>query len=110
MENVISIDKPTSDKLKNLLSSLGVDADVLRIFMSGMGCSGAMFNIAKDQLNEDDLSVDFDGIKYVVQKDLAKEFEGFDIINIEQYGDNGLFVKPRKMQESSCSSCGGGCH
>lgn len=109
-KELISIDKKASDELKNLLKSMNVETDTLRIFMVGMGCGGAMFNLAQDKKNDDDYSMEFDGMTYVVQENLAEAFEGFDIITFDQYGTQGLAVRPRKTQESGCASCGGGCH
>lgn len=108
-KELISIDKNTSDELKNLLKSMNVEGNTLRIFMVGMGCGGAMFNLAQDEKNDDDYSCEFDGMTYVVEKNLIDAFDGFDIISFDQYGSKGLAVRPRRIQESNCSSCGGSC-
>lgn len=107
---VIGIDHEASEELKKLLSSLNVDASVIRIFISGMGCSGANFNLAMDSIKSNDISFEFEGITYVVGKELIDEFEGFDIINFDNYGRTGLVVRPRKMDAAGgCGSCSG-CH
>lgn len=105
-ENLISIDHEASEELKNILASNNLEASVIRIFISGMGCGGINFNLAQDEEKDDDVSIDFEGIKYVVSKDLVEEFEGFDIIYFDNFGYGGLVVKPRKVQETGgCAGC-----
>lgn len=112
MEQVITIDDRASSELKELLSSMDIKADTIRVFISGMACHGPMFNIAKDEVKENDYSINFDGITYVADKALMEEFGGFDIQYIEDDSFHGLYVNPKIMPESEggCSSCGGGCH
>lgn len=111
VKEVIGIDHEASDALKKLLGSLNIEADVIRIFIAGMGCSGVNFNLAKDEVQDTDLVREFEGMKYVVSKSLAEEFEGFDIIYYNNLGQSGLVVKPRKIIQSGggCATCSGCC-
>lgn len=106
----ITIDQKASDKLKSLLQEKSIETDTLRVILAGMGCSGPMFNLAKDDAQEGDLVVEFDGMKYAVEKKLVDEFEGFQILHYEQDGMTGVYVQPVKVMEAGgCSSCSG-CH
>lgn len=107
MDTVIAIDKRASEELKSILESMSVNADTIRIFISGMACHGPMFNIAKDEEKSNDYSMEFDGIKYVADKALMEEFGGFEIQYLEEDGFHGLYVKPQIVPESG--GCGGSC-
>lgn len=111
MEPKIRINREASDALKDLLSSLGMTADTLRVFISGMSCSGPMFNIAKDEQNDKDYSCEFDGIKYIADQPLIDQFGGFEIQFVKEEDFRGLYVKPDIMPNlGGCATCGGGCH
>ena len=77
----------------------------VRVYVAGMGWSGPSFGLALDELKEEDLKFEADGISFIMEKDL---FDTFGDIKIEQT-PRGFIVAPVAPQESGCGSCGGSC-
>ncbi len=104
----IIVEQKASDDLKSILSEKGIKNNTLRIFLSGMGCSGATFNLASDEFKETDLKVEFDGINYIVDKLLVDKYEGFEIKYVKQGDMGGVYVQALNVgEEDACSSCSG---
>lgn len=104
----INVEKKASDNLKYILSEKSIKNNTLRIFLSGMGCSGPNFNLASDEVKETDIIVDFEGLNYIVDKSLVDQYEGFEIKYVEQGDMGGVYVQALNVGESSaCSSCSG---
>lgn len=103
----ISIQKEASDRLKEILSEKQIEGNVVRIFMSGSGCSGPMFNLAVDEVKENDEQVEFEGMKYVVEKSLIEQYEGFEILPFENGEIKSIYVEALSTGDSGCSSCSG---
>ncbi|MPN23294.1 Iron-sulfur cluster insertion protein ErpA [bioreactor metagenome] len=104
----ITVDKKASDELKSILSEKNINTDTLRIFLSGMGSSGPMFNLAQDEAKDSDLKVEFEGLNFVVDKTLVSQYDGFEVLYVEQGDMGGVYVQALNVGESSgCSSCSG---
>ena len=104
----ITVDKKASDELKSILSEKNINTDTHRIFLSGMGCSGPMFNLAQDEAKDSDLKVEFEGLNFVVDKTLVSQYDGFEVLYVEQGDMGGVYVQALNVGESSgCSSCSG---
>ena len=70
-----------------------------------------MFNIVIDEANDNDLVETINEVKFIVDKELAEEYQGFIILSTEENEGRGLSLRPVVQPEGGgCASCGGGCH
>lgn len=106
----IRMNEQASNALNDLLSGKGIDSKEIRVFLAGFACSGPQFNLAIDPEKEGDLTVEIDGFKLNVEQKLVDEFGGFEIKYYEDGDQSGIYIEPDIKPESSCSTCGGGCH
>lgn len=103
----ITIEKEASDRLKEILSEKQIEGSVVRIFMSGSGCSGPMFNLAIDELKENDIHIEFEGMSYVAEKSLIDQYQGFEILAFDNGEIKSIYVQALDTGDSGCSSCSG---
>ena len=92
----IRMNKEASDALKGLLTSKGIEATDIRVFVAGFSCSGPQFNLAIDPAKEGDYSVEIDGFTLRVEQKLIDEFGGFEIIpesTLSQISNLNLLVQ-----------------
>ena len=106
----IRMNKEAADALKELLTSKGIEAKDIRVFVAGFSCSGPQFNLAIDPAKEGDYSVEIDGFTLRAEQKLIDEFGGFEIKHFSDGTNSGIYIEPDIKPQSSCSSCGGGCH
>lgn len=107
MEHLI-ISAEAAEQLKEIMEEKGFSENVIRVFISGMGCSGPMFNLAVDEVREDDESVDAQGLKLVAEESLIRDYGGFEIKTFEDNGIKTLYVDPFVQAEAGgCAGCTG---
>lgn len=106
----IRMNTDASKALNDLLASKEIDSKDIRIFLAGFACSGPQFNLAIDPVKEGDISEEIDGFSLHVEKKLVDEFGGFEIKYYQEGEQSGVYIEPDIKPESSCSTCGGGCH
>ncbi|MDR0311136.1 MAG: iron-sulfur cluster assembly accessory protein [Acidobacteriota bacterium] len=81
----------------------------LRIAAVAGGCSGFQYQMTLDkQQAEDDESLDFDGLKVLVDTQSMIFLDGTTIDFVEARDGSG-FTFDNPNAQSGCSSCGGGC-
>lgn len=94
---------------KELLKENNIEADILRINLSGNGWSGPVFNIVLDEQKSEDEVTEIGDLKFIVEKELVEDFGGFTILSPEETGREGFSLDPDKGTKSggcsSCSSC-----
>jgi iron-sulfur cluster assembly accessory protein len=74
---VIAITDTAADKVRNLMEAEGVPELALRVAVRPGGCSGFSYEMFFDtDVAEDDKSVDFNGVKVVVDPSSAMLLEG----------------------------------
>jgi iron-sulfur cluster assembly accessory protein len=74
---VIAITDTAADKVRNLMEAEGVPELALRVAVRPGGCSGFSYEMFFDtDIAEDDKSVDFNGVKVVVDPSSAMLLEG----------------------------------
>ncbi|MDO5536377.1 MAG: IscA/HesB family protein [Desulfovibrionaceae bacterium] len=82
----------------------------IRLFISPGACSGPALNMALDQVDEDDVTVEKDGVTFCMTKALAERVGN---VRISLDGENFVIRCERPVVDptvfSSCSCCSGGC-
>jgi Fe-S cluster assembly iron-binding protein IscA len=95
----------TIQEFKRILESKEGRPHSIRIFISGMGCSGPKFGLVLDPQKEGDLVYEEGGVSFLVEPDIHEAFGDF-LVDFQQ---DGFVVKPMLEQESGCGGCGGSC-
>lgn len=94
----------------NYLKESNVESDTLRVFLSGQGWGGPVFNLALDEQKPEDIVEKINDITFIMNGDLLKEYDGVTIKCGEENGRGGFTIEPNKTPDgggcSSCSSCG----
>ncbi|SFB18952.1 HesB-like protein [Clostridium frigidicarnis] len=107
--SIVKISDATYKEFKDLLDENELENYIIRLNLAGMACSGPVFNIIKDDKNENDEVEVINEITFLVGKELIESFGGFEIQGTEENG-RGLMIEPFNKPESggcsSCSSCG----
>jgi iron-sulfur cluster assembly accessory protein len=77
-------------------------------FVAGVACSGVQYGLAlDDEVKEDDVTMESNGIKLVMAKDIERSFSEGSIDYIEDENGKGFLI--RNPNAGGCGTCGG-CH
>ena len=109
---MIEITDKAASELKILIAEEDKDRPgvFLRIFIAGIACSGIQYGLALDESTEkDDVTVESNGIKVIMTKDIAKSFEAGSIDLIEDENGKGFMIRGSTVS-GGCGSCSGGCN
>lgn len=102
----VEISQETIDEIKRTIETQSDRPANVRIFLAGHGCSGPSLGLALDEIKDTDLIDESGELKFIMDKDV---YEQMGEVKVEFVG-NGYHVSSVNEVESSCSSCGGGCH
>jgi iron-sulfur cluster insertion protein len=81
----------------------------LRIFVAGVACSGIQYGLAfDDEQKEDDITMESNGIKLVMAKEIERGFSEGSIDFIEDENGKGFLIR-NPSAGGGCGTCGG-CH
>jgi len=105
-----------AEQLAGLLANPDVDAEGIRVFVSGGGCGGMTYGMTyADSIDERDKVLEGDGFKIVVDAIAMSYLKGCDI-DFTQDGLNASFVFNNVFQSvggsgvcGACGAVGGGC-
>jgi len=105
---MIQVTEKAAAELKTLLEQEGKSDLALRIFVAGVACSGVQYGLAlDDEIGEDDVTLESNGIKLVMAKDIERSFTDGSIDYIEDENGKGFLI--RNPSAGGCGTCGG-CH
>ena len=106
---MIEVTEKAATELKTLLEEEGKPDLALRIFVAGIACSGVQYGLALDEeVKDDDVTMESNGIKLVMAKDIERSFTEGSIDFIEDENGKGFLI--RNPNAGGCGSCGGGCY
>jgi iron-sulfur cluster assembly accessory protein len=95
--------------VKNIMDEKKLEGYALRVFVAGGGCCSVQFGMALDnQIRENDLTFDSDGIQVVVDNASIQYLQGgkIDFINDPQHGQGFIVDSPAAKKESGEWGCG----
>ena len=92
------------DKIRDLLAEEADEELCLRVFVTGGGCSGFQYEIALDEARDDDLVLEGDGEKVVVDS-VSLPFLANAVIDFSEELIGARFVIENPNASSSCG-CG----
>lgn len=108
--NIITISDIAYDEFLDFLKENGVENNILRIDLAGMGCSGPVFNLIIDEEKPNDEVVKVNDVTFLIDKSLVSQFGGFVLECSEENDLAGFSLEPLiKSDIGGCSTCGG-CH
>ncbi len=77
---VIVLTETAATKARHLIDEEGNDKLMLRVFITGGGCSGFQYGFSFDEsLNEDDTVIEYNGIKLVVDSMSLQYLTGSEV-------------------------------
>lgn len=101
---MIAIDEKSLLSIKNKLKSNNQQGENIRIYFSGVGADGPIFDITIDNKKVDDLIYHIDGMTVLVNE---YEYMQYGDFRINTDNSNHLNIKSENMELSMC--CGQGC-
>ncbi|MDR7665379.1 iron-sulfur cluster assembly accessory protein [Methanosarcina sp. Z-7115] len=106
---MIEVTEKAASELKTLLEQEEKPELALRIFVAGVACSGVQYGLAfDDEVKEDDVTMESNGIKLIMNKDIETSFSEGSIDFVEDENGKGFLI--RNPTAGGCGTCGGGCH
>lgn len=101
----VEITQVAQEKLKEIMEEKGAASQSVRIYIAGFGWGGPSFGLALDEQKEND-EVDTAGdIKFVVDNDVASQFNHFNIDYLNDWLRRGFYITANGAH-SSCWSKG----
>ncbi len=101
----VQINETTISEIAAVLDQNADRERTVRIFVSGMQCSGPAFGLALDPIAEGDSEYECGNFKLIMDKELSDAYDEW----VVDYVQGGFLVKPANMQSGCGSGCGGGC-
>jgi iron-sulfur cluster assembly protein len=101
---VVSLTSEAQSRLKELLAKENNPDLALRVFVSGGGCSGMQYGMAfDDQRRADDVVVDTDGVRIIVDDFSVSYIRGSEIDYVDSLMGAGFTVhNPNAVHSCSC--------
>ncbi len=104
---MLTITAKAVDKAKEFLKEKDLESQgALRVFVVGGGCSGYQYGMAiARQPDEDDVVIEHDGVRLVVDPDSAPLLEGAEIDYVDDLMKAGFTIfNPNAVKSCACGS------
>ncbi|MEJ7788867.1 MAG: iron-sulfur cluster insertion protein ErpA [Thermoleophilaceae bacterium] len=103
---MVTLTDIAAEKVKGFLSSQESEGEVgLRVGVRGGGCSGFQYALALDELKEDDLVFDYEGIRLIVDPASMRYVDGSEVDYTESLMGSGFEVNnPNVTASCGCGS------
>jgi iron-sulfur cluster assembly protein len=104
---MLTMSVKASEKAKELFREKGIEGEgALRVFVVGGGCSGYQYGMAlARQPDADDLVVEQDGVRLLVDPDSAPLLEGAEIDYVDDLMKAGFTIhNPNAVHSCACGS------
>lgn len=105
-QSTIVLTPMATQAVKNLLEKRNLQGFALRVFVTGGGCSGLQYGMALEQnVRNNDLTWDFDGVKVVVDEISIQYLNGAVIDYVEGIMESGFKINnPNALTSCACGS------
>ena len=101
----ISLTPAAVEAVHDLMQKRSLENYALRVFVSGGGCSGFQYGMALEgNIREQDLTLEFDGVKVVVDEISIDYLRGATVDYVESVMGSGFKIE----NPNAVSSCGCG--
>ncbi len=95
--------------VRNIMDEKKLDGYALRVFVAGGGCCSVQFGMALDnQIRDNDLTFESDGIQVIVDDASMKYLQGgkIDFVNDPRHGQGFIVDSPSAKKETGECGCG----
>jgi iron-sulfur cluster assembly protein len=103
-QQVVTLTEAASKMVRDILAKEESDSLALRVYVAGGGCSGLQYGMALDDPMEDDILVNYEGIRVVVDPESLRFIQGSEIDYVDGLMGAGFTVN----NPNAVSSCGCG--
>ena len=102
----VSVTDAAAERTKFLLKTKGLSDGGLRVFVVGGGCSGWQYGMAlAESFEADDVIVEHNGAKVVMDPDSAQMLAGSEVDYIEDIMKSGFTIfNPNAVKSCACGS------
>jgi iron-sulfur cluster assembly accessory protein len=101
---VVTLSAKAAEMVRDILAKEDNDQLALRVYVAGGGCSGLQYGMALDDPSEEDVTIDYDGIRVVIDNESLRFIEGSEIDYVDSLMGAGFTVN----NPNAVSSCGCG--
>jgi Fe-S cluster assembly iron-binding protein IscA len=101
----ITTNDQTVKAIKEVMASQEGQAQNIRLYIAGMGCSGPSFGLTLDEKSDTDLVDEASGISFIMGTEIYDQIGDM----VVELTEGGYLVKPVNPPESACGSCAGSC-
>ena len=104
---MLTMTDKAAEKAKALFEEKGVAGEAgLRVFVVGGGCSGYQYGMALGrEFDDEDLIVEYSGVRLVVDPDSAPLLEGAEIDYVDDLMKSGFTIfNPNAVKSCACGS------
>lgn len=104
--NILELKPSAVEKIRDILAEENNPKIKLRIFVQGGGCSGMQYGFTLDEeTNEDDFSMDFDGVQLLVDSMSSQYLQGATVDYKEDLmGSEFKIINPNAQTSCGCGS------
>jgi iron-sulfur cluster assembly protein len=104
----ITLTPAAVEAVRNLLEKRSLQDYALRVFISGGGCSGFQYGMAlENNIREEDITNEFDGIKVVVDEVSIEYLRGATVDYVDTPQGNGFKIENPNSISCGCGSSSG---
>jgi iron-sulfur cluster assembly protein len=105
-QSLITVTDKAAEKARSILADRGVENGALRVFVVSGGCSGYSYGMAiARNVEEDDISIDVNGIRILVDSESAPLLDGAEVDYVEDLMKSGFTIfNPNAVKSCACGS------
>ena len=103
---MLTITDKAASKAKEVMQQKGLGEGALRLFVVGGGCSGYQYGMSlADGTEDDDLIIEQDGVRIIVDADSAPLIEGAEIDYVDDLMKAGFTIhNPNATKSCACGT------
>lgn len=94
----IVVDKDTVERIRGVIEKQPDKPSNIRVYIAGMGWGGPSFGLGLDQVKEDDLVENIDGVNFIMEKYLEETFGQLEV----RWNGYSYAVAPVRGGSSNC--------
>jgi len=103
---IVTVTSKAAEKVSEFMKQEGKDSLFLRVYVTGGGCSGLSYGMGfEENSEEDDLVIEQNGIKILVDNYSQRYLKGANIDYIDSLMGGGFRIEnPNAVQSCACGS------
>jgi len=104
-QEIITLTDSAIKEIKSLQKEMPDDTRTLRVGVKGGGCAGLSYIVEFDKRGENDIELNFDGIKVLIDKRHALYVSGMEVDYQHGLNDRGfIFNNPNASSTCGCGT------